>query len=83
MNTHTLQTLEILAELDVDVLADALEGLAVLVIALSVEEPVRDVELTGVLHDADELLDLIRGELTSAFGEIDLSLTASRMSSMR
>ncbi len=51
VHADALHALEIFAELDIDLLADVLVGLAILVVALSVEEPGRDVELLGVGDD--------------------------------
>lgn len=52
-------------------------GLSVLVISLSVEEPVGDLVLGGVLHDGGDLLDLLLGELSSASGNVNVGLAAA------
>ncbi|GMT25662.1 hypothetical protein PFISCL1PPCAC_16959, partial [Pristionchus fissidentatus] len=73
-----LQTLEILTPLVVDTGRENLSGLAVLVVSSSVEEPVRDLVLGGVLHDGGDLLDLLFGELSGASGDVNVGLAAAR-----
>ncbi|GMS96315.1 hypothetical protein PENTCL1PPCAC_18490, partial [Pristionchus entomophagus] len=72
-----LQTLEILTPLVVDLGGTHLRGLSVLVVSLSVEEPVGDLVLGGVLHDGGDLLDLLLGELSSASGDVNVGLAAA------
>jgi hypothetical protein len=59
-----LQTLEIVTELGVDTVGEDLVVFAVNNILLSVEEPGGDFELSGVLDDGDETLELIGVEVT-------------------
>lgn len=44
--------------------------------SLSVEHPVGDLELLGVLEDGDDSLKLVRVELTSSLVEVDVGLLA-------
>jgi hypothetical protein len=69
-----LQTLQVLTDLVVQDVGHHLVGLAVLVVPLSVEEPVRDLVLAGVLHDRDDLHDIFLAELTSPLGHGDVCL---------
>ena len=61
-----LEALEIVAQLGVDAVGQDLEVLAVHDVALSVEEPRRDLVLRRVLDDGYDPLELFRRELTSA-----------------
>lgn len=61
-----LEALKILAELRVDTVGQDLAVLAVDDIALTVQEPGRDLVLGGSLQDADYPLQLLSGELTGA-----------------
>lgn len=61
-----LETLEILAELVVERVRGDLRVLAVLVVLLSVEEPVGYLVLARVRHDRDDAVDLLLGQLTGA-----------------
>lgn len=60
-----LQALEILTELGVDTVGDDLRVLAVGDVALSVEEPGRNLVLGGVLDDGDDTLEFFGGDITS------------------
>ena len=80
VSTDLLEALEVLTELAVHVLGEDLEGLAGLPVTLSVEEPLRDLELERHLDDGDDALDLVRLELASALGALDLSLLADDVS---
>ena len=48
--------------------------ITVLDILLSVEEPIWDLVLPGVLHDGDDLVDLLLGQLSGTLGEVDVGL---------
>lgn len=63
-----LQALEILTELGVDTVGEDLVVLAVDNVALPVEEPGRDLVLSGVLDDGDNALKLFGGKLAGAVG---------------
>ena len=51
---------DLLEELGVQVVGEQLDILAVALVLLSVEEPIGDLVLAGVLHDGHELVDLRR-----------------------
>lgn len=60
-----LEALKILTELGVDAVGQDVRVLAVNNVALSVEEPARDLVLCGVLDDRHNTLELFGGKLTS------------------
>jgi len=64
MSTDLLQALEIVAEFGVDTVGENLRVLAIDDIALTIEEPGRNLVLGGVLDDGDNSLEFFRGELT-------------------
>jgi len=74
VSTNFLQTLQILTDLVVQDVGHHLVGLAVLVIPLSVEEPIRDLVLAWVLHDGDDLFNILLAELSSPLRHGDVSL---------
>ena len=55
-----LEELKVVAELGVEIVGEQLAVLAVALVLLSVEEPIGDLVLAGVLHDGHELVDLRR-----------------------
>jgi hypothetical protein len=65
VSTNLLQTFQVLTELVVQTVGQGVSVFAVLVVLLSVEEPVGDLVLGGVLHDGDDAFEFIVGELTS------------------
>ena len=69
VGTHSLEALEIVTELGVDAVGQGVDVLAVNDIALSVEEPGRDLVLGRVLNDGDNALELFGGEFTSTRGD--------------
>lgn len=79
VGSHVLQSLEVLTELGVENVCGNLGVLARSDILLSVEEPLRDLELQRVLDDGDKSLNLIRLELTSSLVEIDFGLLANQV----
>ena len=54
-----LETLEVLTKLVVENVGHHLGGLAVLDVALPDQEPVGDLVLARILHDRNQLLDLL------------------------
>ena len=89
VSTDFLQTLQILTDLVVQDVGHHLVGLTVLVIPLSVEEPIRDLVLAWVLknnvikikkisvsdlHDGDDLFDILLAKLSSPLRHGDVSL---------
>merc|ERR1711976_456842 len=72
VGSNLLKAFQIFTELVVQEVRHNLVRLAVLVIALSVEEPIRNLVLTGVLHDGDDLFDFFFGDLTSALVHVNI-----------
>jgi len=74
VGTDLLQTLEVLTKLVVEDVGHHLGSLAVLDVALPVKEPIGDLVLAGVLHDGDQLLNLLLVEFSGspALGDIGL-----------
>lgn len=68
VSANLLETLEIVTELGVDVVGEDLVVLAVDDIALSVEEPGRNLVLCWVLDDGDDSLELFGCELSGTVG---------------
>ena len=79
VSTDLLHPLNIITQLSIEVLGENLGVLSGLEILLSIEEPERDLELTGVLDDCNDLFDFIRGELSSALVYVDLGLLADKV----
>ena len=77
---HLLEHLKIVTELGVETVSKDLAVGAVSDILLSVEHPNGDLELGGVLHDGNNLVDLLRLELTSATAGVDVGLLADHAS---
>ena len=77
--SNLLQTLEIVAQLGVQLVGHQLRELPILEVVLSVQEPVRDAELSRVAHDHHQRFELGGAELTRALTEIDLSLFAHKV----
>ncbi len=63
---HSLEPLKIISELLVKNVSKGLAEFAVPDVLLSVEEPVGNLELSGVLNDFNDLLDLFVGELSGS-----------------
>ena len=68
VGADTLETLEILTGLAVEGVGDNLGVLAIGDVALSVQEPCRDLVLGGALEDGDHTLEFFGGKLTSTVG---------------
>ena len=68
MRTDFLQSLQILTQLAIHVVRQNLRVLSIHDIALSVEEPGRDLVLSGVLDDGDDTLEFFGSDLPSADG---------------
>jgi len=79
MGADLLQALQVLTELVVQDVGQHLGGLAVLVVTLSVQEPVGDLVLTGILHDGDKLLNLFLSEFSSSPGQGDVGLLETQV----
>lgn len=65
MDTDLLHTFEIFTKLVIQVVGKELAELTILNILLTIEEPVRDLVLTGILHDGDDTLQISRVKFTS------------------
>ena len=74
VGADTLETLKILTGLAVEGVGDNLGVLAIGDVALSVQEPCRDLILGGVLEDGDHTLEFFGGKLTSTVGKSRVSL---------
>jgi hypothetical protein len=79
MGTDLLHPLNIITQLGIEVLSENLGVLSSLEILLPIEEPKWDLELTRVLDDSNQLLNLIRSELSGALGDINLGLLADKV----
>lgn len=76
VETHLLHALEVLTHLALDGVGDELRVRAVDDVLLAVEHPDGDLKLEGLLHDRDDLLDLLGLELTRTTIDVDVSLLA-------
>ena len=76
VHVHLLHAFKIFAKLDVDGVGDELFSLAVLDVALTVDEPRGDLVLQGISDDVRDLFDLSGGEGTSAAVGVDTGLLA-------
>ena len=65
-----LQALQVLTQLRVDGVGEDVLVLAVDDVALTVEEPGRDLVLGGVLDDGDDALEFFGGEFAGAVGSM-------------
>lgn len=74
-----LQALKVITQLRVDVVRQELAALAVNNVALPVEEPRGDLELSRVLQDGDNALQLVRVELTGTLAKVDIGLLANNV----
>jgi len=66
MSTDLLETLQVLTHLVVKTVGQELGVLAIDEVLLSVEEPLGNLVLSGVLHDGNETLELFVGKLTGS-----------------
>jgi len=78
VSTDLLQSLEVVTELGVDTVGENLEVLAVDNVALSVEEPGRNLVLGWVLDDGDDTLELFRGEFSGANRSVRILIFPTR-----
>jgi hypothetical protein len=76
VHLHLLHALEVLTHLGLDGVGNELGGGAVDDILLTVEHPDGDLEVLGLLHHSDDLLDLLGGKLTSTTRDINTGLLA-------
>lgn len=78
VDTDLLQSLKIVTELGVKSVGENLGELSVFDVLLSVQEPVGDLELTGVSDNSDDLVDLSLAQLS---GSIQKSISFASISS--
>mmetsp|Transcript_22562 Transcript_22562/g.36276 ORF Transcript_22562/g.36276 Transcript_22562/m.36276 type:complete len:140 (+) Transcript_22562:210-629(+) len=76
VETNLLHTLEVFTHFLYEFIGNALHHLVGLAITLPVEEPVWNVELVGVLKNSHNLIDLITGEFSRPFVDIDIGTLA-------
>lgn len=69
MRTDLLQPLQILTQLAVHAIRQDLRVLAVDNVALSVQEPARDLVLRRILNDGDDTLEFFGSEIAGAVRE--------------
>lgn len=79
VSTHLFQALNVLAQLGLQNVRGDLRVLAGADVLLSVQEPLGDLELEGVLNNRNQAFDLIWLELTSALVNVDFSLLADQV----
>lgn len=68
MRTDLLKPLQVISQLAIHTVCQNLRVLAIHDIALSVEEPRRDLVLRGVLDDGDDAFEFFGGDFTGAVG---------------
>ena len=79
VHTNLLEALDVTTDLADEDINDALSGLAVDNITLTVHEPGGHLELLGVVDDGNKLLNLLVGERASAAVNLHLSLLADKV----
>ena len=79
VSPNLLKPLNIISQLGIEILSKDLGVLSCLEILLTVEEPKRDLELTGVLDNGDEFLDFIGCKLSGALVDINFGLFADEV----
>jgi len=77
MCSDLLQPLEILTQLVVKTVGQDLAEFSVFNILLSVQEPVRDLVLAGVVHNRNHTLNLLFCQFTRSFGHVNICLLAN------
>ena len=76
VDANLLEPLQIVTERRLEAVRVHVHSLASLVVLLPVEEPGREAVVLRLLDDLDDLLNLLRGELAGAAGQIDLGALA-------
>lgn len=71
MDADLLQTLQILTQLVIQVVGQELAEFAILMILLTIEEPIGDLVILGVLHDGNNTLQISLVQLTGTIEEGD------------
>ena len=80
VSTDLLHSFNIVTQLGGNALCKDLGVLSSLPVLLSVQEPKRNLELTGILNNSDQLLNLIGTQFTGALVDIDLGLLTDEVS---
>ena len=76
VHVHLLHAFKIFAKLDINGVGSEVFGLAVLDVALAIDEPRGDLVLQGISDDVGDLFDFSGGEGTSTAVVVDTSLLA-------
>ena len=79
MSTNLFHAFEIFTERVVHVVRDELRVGTILDVFLSVEHPVGDFVLAGVLHDVDQTFDFFRRDFTGTLVQVDIGLLAANV----
>lgn len=79
MRADLLQPLEVLPQFIVQPVGQNLAVFAILDVLLSVEEPIGDFILPGVLHNGDDALHLVLRQLPRPLRQVDVGLTQHHM----
>lgn len=79
VSSHSLESLNIVSELGVQLIDEEVRVLAIDNISLSVQKPTGNLVLQRVLNDSDDSLELFNGQFTGSLGKIDISLLADEV----
>ena len=74
VSTDLLHSFDIVTKLGGNALCKDLRVLSSLVVLLSVQEPKRNLELTGILNDGHDLFNLIGGQFSGTLIDVNLGL---------
>lgn len=80
VSADLLQAFHIFTELVVKTVGQEMAVLAVLGVLLTVEEPIGDLVLAGVLHDGNDAFHVSSVHFTGALAHVDFSLAADQTS---
>ena len=75
-----LEPLEIIPELHVQGIGNNLGIFTIFVVFLSVEKPVRNLELAGICHNVHQVLNLLSRQLSSPLVHVDVGFLADDVS---
>ena len=76
VSSDLLQSFNVITELSIHVVSQQMRRSTGRSILLSVQHPIRDLELLGVLHDSNETLDFFFVQFTGSSAGVDFSLLA-------
>jgi hypothetical protein len=79
MRPNLLHALQVITQLGRNVLRKGLRVFARLKVLLSIQEPERNFELSGILNDSHELFNLIRGQFAGSLVDIDFGFFANQI----